>query len=333
MARFLLRRIVYLVLLVAVATTLAYLLAGTQLNPRLRFEGRNPPPSEASITATLNELNMNPDTPVLKRYVKWVNGVFHGDLGETILGQSVNQQISTRIWVSLRLVLIGSIVGAIVGCAIGAYGAVKQYRLSDHVATILSFVVLSIPTVVLCKLVQLLGTSINSATGETANGSQIFYTVGEYSPGQGSWTSFPDVIDRLQHGFLPTLVLVIAAAAFYSRYQRSSMLDVLGQDFLRTAQAKGLTRTRALIKHGLRTALIPLTTFFSYNLALLFIGSTFVEIIFSWHGMGEYLVTSITTQDINSTAATTLFVAVLVLLAGFLSDIAYAALDPRVRVS
>jgi len=111
------------------------------------------------------------------------------------------------------------------------------------------------------------------------------------------------------------------------------MLDVLGQDFLRTAQAKGLTRTRALIKHGLRTALIPLTTFFSYNLALLFIGSTFVEIIFSWHGMGEYLVTSITTQDINSTAATTLFVAVLVLLAGFLSDIAYAVLDPRVRVS
>jgi peptide/nickel transport system permease protein len=235
--------------------------------------------------------------------------------------------------VSLRLVLIGSIIGAIVGCAIGAYGAVKQYRLSDHVATILSFVVLSIPTVVLCKLVQLLGTSINSATGETANGSQIFYTVGEYSPGQGSWTSFSDVIDRLQHGVLPTLVLVIAAAAFYSRYQRSSMLDVLGQDFLRTAQAKGLTRTRALIKHGLRTALIPLTTFFSYNLALLFIGSTFVEIIFSWHGMGEYLVTSITTQDINSTAATTLFVAVLVLLAGFLSDIAYAALDPRVRVS
>ena len=239
MVRFLIRRIVYLVILVAVATTLAYLLAGTQLNPRLRFEGRNPPPSEASITATLNELNMNPDTPVLKRYATWVNGVFHGNLGETILGQSVNQQISTRIWVSLRLVLIGSIIGAIVGCAIGAYGAVKQYRLSDHVATILSFVVLSIPTVVLCKLVQLLGTSINSATGETANGSQIFYTVGEYSPGQGSWTSFSNVIDRLQHGFLPTLVLVIAAAAFYSRYQRSSMLDVLGQDFLRTAQARG----------------------------------------------------------------------------------------------
>jgi peptide/nickel transport system permease protein len=111
------------------------------------------------------------------------------------------------------------------------------------------------------------------------------------------------------------------------------MLDVLGQDFLRTAQAKGLTRNRALIKHGLRTALIPLTTFFAYNLALLFIGSVFVESIFTWHGMGEYLVNSVSGQDINSTAGTTLFVAVLVLFAGFLSDIAYAALDPRVRVS
>ncbi|HEY7177128.1 MAG TPA: ABC transporter permease [Micromonosporaceae bacterium] len=328
MARFLLRRVIYLVLLAAIATTLAYFLAATQLNPKLRFEGRNPPPSPASVTATLNDLNMNPDTPVLKRYATWVNGVFHGDLGKTILGQSVNQQISTRIWVSLRLVLLGSIIGAIIGCAVGAYSAVKQYRLSDHAATIVSFVVLSIPIVVLCKIVEEIGVSLNNAAGTT-----LFYTVGEYTPGKSSWTSFPDLWNRAQHMFLPTLVLVIAAAAFYSRYQRSAMLDILGQDFLRTAQAKGLTRTRALIKHGLRTALIPLTTFFAYNIALLFIGSFFVEIIFSWHGMGEYLVNAITAQDINSTAATTLFVAILVLLAGVLSDIAYAALDPRVRVS
>jgi peptide/nickel transport system permease protein len=111
------------------------------------------------------------------------------------------------------------------------------------------------------------------------------------------------------------------------------MLDVLGSDFLRTARAKGLRRTKALIKHGLRTALIPLTTFFSYSLVLVFIGSLFVERVFTWNGMGQYLVDSITKQDVNSTAGTTLFVAVLVLIAGFLSDVAYAALDPRVRVS
>jgi len=215
---------------------------------------------------------------------------------------------------------------------LGAWGAVRQYRLSDHVVTAASFIVLAIPTVVLCVLAAFTGTLFNQAVGATQVGHQVFYTVGEYTPGKGGWT-WSDIIDRFQHLFLPTLVLVIIAAAFYSRYQRSAMLDVLGQDFLRTAQAKGLTRSRALIKHGLRTALIPLTTFFAYNLALVFIGSVFVEYIFTWHGMGEYLVISITGQDINSTAGTTLFVAVLVLLAGILSDVAYAALDPRVRVS
>jgi peptide/nickel transport system permease protein len=326
--RFLIRRLVYLVVLVAVATTLAYVLAGTQLNPRLHYEGRNPPIPPAVISQNLDDVNMNPDVPVLKRYATWVNGVLHGDLGKTLLGQSINEQLAIRIPVSLRLVLVGSIIGAVLGCALGAYGAVKQYKAADHVMTVAAFVILSIPTVVLCAVVQVAGTTVNRAVGHT-----VFYTVGEYSPGQASWTSVPDIVDRIQHAFLPTLVLVLAAAAFYSRYQRNAMLDVLGQDFLRTARAKGLTRTRGLIKHGLRTALIPLTTFFAYNLALLFIGSTFVEIIFSWHGMGEYLVNAVTTQDINSTAATTLFVAVLVLAAGFLSDIAYAALDPRVRVS
>ena len=102
-------------------------------------------------------------------------------------------------------------------------------------------------------------------------------------------------------------------------------------DFLRTARAKGLRRSRALIKHGLRTALIPMATFFAYQFALLFVGATFTERIFGWHGMGEYFVDSIIKNDVNSVAAVTLFVAVLVLIAGFLADLAYAMLDPRVR--
>ena len=131
---------------------------------------------------------------------------------------------------------------------------------------------------------------------------------------------------------LPSLVLIVVAVAFYGRYQRNAMLDVLGSDFLRTAQAKGLRRSQALVKHGLRTALIPMATFFAYEFALLFVGATFTEKIFGWHGMGEYFVDSVTKNDVNSVAGVTLFVAVLVLIAGFLSDVAYAALDPRVRV-
>jgi peptide/nickel transport system permease protein len=159
----------------------------------------------------------------------------------------------------------------------------------------------------------------------------VLFNTGEITPGLETW-SWDGLTNRAAHLVLPSLVLILGGLAFYSRYQRNSMLDVLGSDFLRTAQAKGLRRWRALTKHGLRTALIPMATFFAYQFALLFVGATFTEKIFGWHGMGEWLVDSVTKNDINATAAVTLFVAVLVLLAGLIADFAYAALDPRVRV-
>ena len=140
-------------------------------------------------------------------------------------------------------------------------------------------------------------------------------------------------MDRLQHLVLPTLTLTLGTAAGFSRYQRNAMLDVLGQDFIRTARAKGLTRRRALVKHGLRTALIPLATLFAYGVAGLVTGAVFVEKIFGWHGMGEWMVQGVATQDTNIVAAITVFAGAVVLLAGLLSDFIYAALDPRVRVS
>jgi len=110
------------------------------------------------------------------------------------------------------------------------------------------------------------------------------------------------------------------------------MLDVLGSDYVRTARAKGLRRTRALRRHALRTALIPSVTLFTYAFATIFVGATFTEIIYGWHGMGEWFVQSIQANDTNAVAATTLFVAVLVLVASFLQDIIVGFLDPRVRV-
>ena len=111
------------------------------------------------------------------------------------------------------------------------------------------------------------------------------------------------------------------------------MLDVLGQDFIRTARAKGLTRRQALFKHGLRTALIPMATLFAYGVGGLVTGAVFVEKIFGWHGMGEWVVQGIATQDTNIIAAITVFTGATILLAGLLSDVIYAALDPRVRVA
>jgi peptide/nickel transport system permease protein len=135
------------------------------------------------------------------------------------------------------------------------------------------------------------------------------------------------------HLFLPTFTLALGSIAGYSRYQRNAMLDVLGQDFIRTARAKGLTRRQALFKHGLRTALIPMATLFAYSVGGLVVGAVFVEKIFGWHGMGEWLIQGISTQDTNIIAAITVFAGGVILLSGLLSDVVYAALDPRVRVS
>lgn len=326
MVRFLLRRLLNYLVLVAVATTLAYFLAASSLNPRSNFAGRNPPPPEYVIDQTLTNLNVNDKTPVLERYGRWVKGVLHGDFGKTITGDSVNAEMGRRIGVSLRLLLLGSILGSVLGVLAGVVSAVRQYRPTDHAITFSSFLVLSTPVFLLAILLKDSATYVNNWLGY-----RILSNTGEFDPALtgGFWAHAGD---RISHLILPTLTITLGGIAFYSRYQRNVMLDVLGSDFLRTAQAKGLRRSQALFKHGLRTALIPMATFFAYQFGTLVVGATFTEVIFSWHGMGEWFVTSITTNDITAVASVTLFVAVLILLAGLLSDIAYAALDPRVRI-
>jgi peptide/nickel transport system permease protein len=250
-----------------------------------------------------------------------------GDFGTTNAGQPVSAELWRRIGVSLRLLIIGSVLGTVIGVVVGAWGAIRQYRLSDRVITVLSLLVISTPTFVIASLLILAALQVNSVLGV-----RLFEYTGETSPDAvgGAWNQF---VDRLQHLALPTLTLALSAIAGYSRYQRNAMLDVLGQDFIRTARAKGLTRRRALFKHGLRTALIPMATLFAYSVAGLVTGAVFVERIFGWHGMGEWVVQGIATQDTNIIAAITFFTGAMVLLAGLLSDIIYAALDPRVRIS
>ncbi|HEX3607009.1 MAG TPA: ABC transporter permease [Candidatus Dormibacteraeota bacterium] len=326
MARFLLRRLLNYAVLVALATTLGYFLAGATLHPRANYEGRNPPLPAASIDRQLNDLNLNDKTPIVQRFERWLGGVVHGDFGRTVGGDSVTTEMRRRMGVSLRLLIIGSLLGGVIGVGVGVLGAIRQYRLSDYATTALSFVILSTPVFLVAVLLKVAALNVNQLAGV-----QLLDYTGEYTPGlSGGWAHI--LLDRVRHLILPTLSIVLGQAAFFSRYQRNAMLDVLGSDFLRTAQAKGLRRHQALIKHGLRTALIPMATFFAYNFGLLLTGATFTEKIFGWHGMGEWFVDSVTTNDINAVVAVTLFAAVLVLIAGMMSDIAYAILDPRVRI-
>ncbi|GAA2301694.1 ABC transporter permease [Nonomuraea roseoviolacea subsp. roseoviolacea] len=325
MGKFLLRRLATNVILIALAASLAYMLAATTMNPRGAYEGRQPPVAEEVIDATLDAYNLNDKTPVFERYLTWAGGVVTGDFGKTWNGGSVNEEMGRRIMVSLRLLLIGTLLGFALGVAVGAYSAVRQYRFSDRAIGVSSFVVMAIPVFLLATLLAIATYNLNRGLGFTL----IEYT-GEYNPRLSGWDQF---LNRLNHLILPTISLTLGSIAFYSRIQRNMMLDVLNQDFVRTAMAKGLRRRTALFKHALRTALIPSATYFAFAFGTMLTGAIFTEKIFSWHGMGAWLVDAINQNDVNSVAAVSLFTAVCVLFAAFLSDLLVASLDPRVRVS
>ncbi len=320
---FLLRRLVNYAVLCLLATFLAYTLASLTFDPLASLEMRNPPPPASTIQAKRAELRL--DEPIPERFVGWLGSVAHGDFGRTVTNSPITDELGRRIGVSLRLFLIGTVVGVALGVAIGAASAIGQYRLGDYVATIFSFALLSIPVFLLGVLLKFGALEINGSAGAT-----LLYFTGEATPGfQGGFGAA--LLDRVRHLVLPTLTIALGQIAFYSRYQRSAMLDVLGSDFLRTAQAKGLRRRRALVKHGLRTALVPMATLFAFGFGLLVTGGVFTERIFGWYGMGDWFVTGVEQNDTNVVATVTLFVAVLIMLSGWLSDVLYAVLDPRVR--
>ncbi|MGH3795007.1 MAG: ABC transporter permease [Pseudonocardiaceae bacterium] len=324
MIGFLARRLVNYVLLCLVATFLAFSLASLTFSPLSQLQGHTPPPPASVIQAKRVELRL--DQPIPARFADWLGGVAHGDFGSTITGQPITDQLVSRIGVSLRLFAIGTVVGIVLGVLVGVVSAIRQYRASDYAATLFSFLILSTPVFLIGTVLKFGGLQLNESTGTT-----VLYYTGEFTPGfQGSWGAA--LLDRLAHLVLPTLTIALTQIALYSRYQRSTMLDVLGSDFLRTAQAKGLTRRRALFKHGLRTALIPMATLFAFGFGLLITGGIFTERIFGWYGMGDWFVYGITQNDTNIVATVTLFIAVMVLLSGWLSDVLYAALDPRIRI-
>ncbi len=324
---YLTKRLGYYALLLAVAVFLSYVLSSLALSPRGYFEGRQPPPPAESVEAQLTALGINDHTPLLERFGTWASHAVRGDFGRTIDSSSVGEEFGRRIGVSLRLLLAGTLFGTVAGILAGAWGALRQYRFSDRAVTVLAFLLLSTPTFLLAVLLKIGAMKVNQAAG-----TELISFTGEKTPGlTGSAGTL--LGDRAAHLLLPTLSIALGTAAAYSRYQRGTMLDVLGSDFLRTARAKGLTHRRAVLTHGLRTALVPMSTFFAYGFLALFTGAAFTEKIFGWHGMGSWFIDAIGKSDVNSVVAVNVFAAVMVLLSGFLADVLHAALDPRVRTS
>ena len=316
---YLVRRIANYALLLFIATSLAYLLASASLDPANNWNREDPTLNWDAINASLIEYNISSELPVWDRYLSWFHSVvLSWDWGSTPKGEAVNGILGTKIGVSLRLVVIGAAVGMVGGVALGAWTATRQYKLSDRVISLLSMILISTPAMVIAILLQVLAVEFNRTTG---------YQVFEFT-GEGS-----GVVSRLQHLFLPTLSMSLGGVASYSRYQRNLMLDTLGADYVRTARAKGLIKRKAVTRHALRTALIPMATYFAFALAALFTGAAITESVYGWHGMGEYSIQSIFKYDINGVTAVVAFSGLCTLTGALLSDVFVAIVDPRVRVS
>lgn len=327
MLLYLARRIANYIVLIVIAVTLAYFIASTALNPLSQFDWTNPTLSRESVLTTLSGYNINPEDPVFTRFAHWAHGVLtHWDWGKTPKGASVNEELAVRVWVSVRLITIGTFFGMFGGVAIGAWTAVRKGRMSDKVVSGLSLLFISTPPMVLAVVLQILAVRINAATG--TNFFEFVGETGRMGAYPGAW-----LVDRAQHLLLPTLSLSLMSMATYSRYQRNLMLDTLGADYVRTARAKGLRKGKAIRKHALRNALIPMATYFAFAVATMVLGATITEQVFGWHGMGIYSVQSINAQDINGSVAVVAFSGACVLIGALLSDILVAAVDPRVRTS
>jgi peptide/nickel transport system permease protein len=251
-------------------------------------------------------------------------GVLRGDFGFSYrTREPVLDLIADRLPNTIYLMTITLIVVGIVAIPIGIISAVKQYSKFDLTATTLSFMGQAIPEFWLGLLLILFfyATLENPFTGEPLFPPGGMYTIGEEF----------SIWDRIHHLILPVTMGMVSWVAWYSRFLRSSMLDVINQDYIRTARAKGQVERLVLYKHALKNALIPLVTMFALDFPYIFAGALYVELIFSWPGMGRLYYDAATDRDYPILLAVLIIGAAIVMVSNLIADIAYGILDPRVR--
>ena len=261
------------------------------------------------------ELGLHRPLPV--RYLLWLSEVLQGNFGKSFFtSESVAKVLVEHISRSIQLMATSIILAMVVGVALGLLSALKQYSLLDYFLTFLSFIGFSIPT----YFWALLGIYF------------LAYRLGLF-PTYGVTSSVPTmhpILDRLWHLALPALVLATEQTASWLRYSRTAMLEVIRQDYVNVARAKGLAERAVVMRHAFPNVLIPIVTLIGLTLPGLFGGSFFVEVLFGWQGIGWLSYRAVMTLDYNLLMGSTLLSAVLIMVANLLADIAYAYVDPRI---
>ena len=280
------------------------------------------------------------------RYVRWLSRVVKGDLGQSWTmktGTPVLSMIWDRLGYTVLLMGISTFLAIALAVPIGIYSAVKQYSITDYLATALAFFGQSMPTfwtglMAMAIFSVALGWFPTSGVREAGAPGDIVEAIARvFSFGQ----SHPDlagkelqtILDGLRHIALPALVLTYFNMAGWVRYTRTSMLEVLRQDYMRTARAKGLRENVVILKHGLRNALIPLITILALTLPGLFAGAIITETIFSWPGMGRMQIDAIANVDWPVVQGLLVIDAFLIIFSNLLADVLYAVVDPRIQYS
>jgi peptide/nickel transport system permease protein len=326
MFAFIVRRLLVSIPVLLLASFIVYGLVAIAGDPLARFRVHQPPFPPSFYAAQRHAMGL--DKPLWYRWIKWLGGVVHGDFGNDINGSAVGPQLWTRLGVTIRMVVLSILIAFIIAVIVGVYSAVKQYSIGDYTATFVGFLFLSMPVFWLAALLKEIGAiKINNWLG-----GQYVYTIGECDVQYGNNCFLHHPGNWLGHVILPTITLAAISFAGWSRYQRASMLDVLNSDYVRLARAKGLTNRRVMVRHALRTALIPLVTVVAIDFTTVVAGAVITENVFSWNGMGRFLVNNgILNQDVNVTLAWMIVVSVVVVLFNMIADILYAFLDPRIR--
>ena len=287
-----------------------------------------PPGASAADVARLRaELGL--DRPLVVQYARWVGNLLRGDLGESFaLRRPVDDVLADALPVSLALGLASIVLTFAVGVPIGVVQAARRGRAADHVLTLLTTAVYAAPTYWLALALVAVFTYGAAMWGLPP--SLRLPAFGLRTPG-AELNGFAALRDVVRHAVLPVAILAAVGAAGVARYARSSVADVLGQDFVRTARAKGASGRRVYWRHVLANVLPPLVVLFALALPGVVAGSVFVETVFAWPGMGRAMVTAIQARDYPVVMGATLVYGALVIFANLAAEIALPALDPRRR--
>ncbi|MCD6238850.1 MAG: ABC transporter permease [Thermotogae bacterium] len=281
-----------------------------------------------------HQLGLDKSIPL--QFINYMEGIVHGDFGVSLkTNRSVLKDIIDFFPATIELAIVSMIFATIVGVVLGILSAVYRNKVIDHFSRVFSILGVSMPVFWLGLLLLLLFYyRLGWLPGGGRNSLFIFppHITGLVlldSVIAGDWTSF---WDGLRHIILPAFVLGYASAASIARIMRASMLDILRQDFIRTAKSKGLSKRVVIYRHAVKNALIPVVTIVGLSFGSLLSGAVLTETIFSWPGLGRYIVNALLVLDYPAVTGGTLFIAFIYSLANLIVDISYAVLDPRMRV-